>query len=93
MPDHWDDIGYVISSRYRTRILVRLATGPATPSRIAEEEAMAVPHVSRALGELRERALVELLVPEDRQKGRLYGITDRGRDAFERIERQGISYP
>jgi len=67
MSDQWDDIGFVISSRYRVLVLGRLAEGPATPSRIAEDSGFAIAHVSRTLGKLRERTLVKLLVPEDRK--------------------------
>ena len=90
MSDLWDDIGFVISSRYRVIVLGRLVEGPATPSRIAEDSEFAIAHVSRTLGKLRERALVELLVPEDRKKGRVYGITERGRNVWEQIENQDM---
>lgn len=85
MDEDWDEIGFVISSQYRVAVLRRLAEGPATPSRIAEDSGIGITHVSRALGRLRERGLVELLVPEDRKKGRVYGITDHGDELWEQI--------
>jgi DNA-binding MarR family transcriptional regulator len=87
----WDDVSYVISSRYRIATLRRLADGPATPSRIADDTGLSVAHVSRALQELRDRTLVELLVSEDRKKGRVYGITDRGNQVWKTIETENMT--
>jgi DNA-binding MarR family transcriptional regulator len=57
-----------------------LADSAAAPSKIAADTDCAASHVSRALNDLRERELVDLLVPESRKKGRIYGITDQGRE-------------
>jgi DNA-binding MarR family transcriptional regulator len=88
----WDDASFVISSTYREDVLTRLAASPATPSQIAADRNMAIAHVSRAVGELRERSLVELLVPEERRKGWIYGLTDRSSDISTLIEEQGIGH-
>ena len=88
--DEWNDASFVISSTYREDALTRLAASPATPSQIAADKQMDISHASRALSELSDRALVELLVPEERQKGRIYGITDRGSDISTLVEEQGI---
>jgi DNA-binding transcriptional ArsR family regulator len=90
--DEWDDASSVISSTYREDALTRLAASPATPSQIAADSGMDISHASRALRELRERSLVELLVPEERKKGRIYGITDRGSDIAALVEEQGIGH-
>ncbi|WP_416841724.1 ArsR family transcriptional regulator [Haloferax sp. DFSO52] len=87
----WDDIGFVISSRYRVDVLERLDESPATPTQIASDSKQPVAHVSRALQELRERSLVELLVPEDRKKGRVYGITDDAEGLWTVIEGQQMA--
>ena len=87
----WDDVSYVIRSRYRIATLRRLSDGPATPSRIADDTGLSVAHVSRALQELRDHELVELLVSEDRKKGRVYGITDRGNQVWETIETENMT--
>ena len=89
-PDPWDDISYVISSRYRIETLRRLSDGPATPSLIADETDLSIAHVSRALQELREAELVTLLVSENRRKGRVYGITDEGLAVWETIEAENM---
>lgn len=90
MSDKWDSIGFVISSQYRVVVLDRLADGPATPSGIAEDKDIEIAAVSHALASLRERELVELLVSEDRRKGRVYGITDSGERLWSEITAQGL---
>jgi DNA-binding MarR family transcriptional regulator len=88
--DEWDDASFVISSTYREDVLTRLAASPATPSQIAADKGIDISHVSRAVRKLRERALVKLRVSEERRKGRIYGITDRGSDILALIEEQEI---
>jgi DNA-binding transcriptional ArsR family regulator len=90
MSTDWDEVSYVISSSYRVEVLRRLADSPATPSKIAADTDCPIAHVSRALRGLRERELVDLLVSEDRQKGRVYGITDRGHEVWDTIEAQNL---
>ncbi|WP_232702194.1 winged helix-turn-helix domain-containing protein [Halobacterium wangiae] len=75
----WDALGFVAASEYRCAVVAALDVGgPATPTTISDRADLAVTHVSRTLGELRERDVVELLVPEERSKGRFYGLTDGG---------------
>lgn len=90
MSSEWDEVGYVISSRYRVIALRRLSVGPATPSQIADDEDVGIAHVSRALQGLRERELVDLLVSDDRKKGRVYGLTEPGREIWETIENENL---
>ncbi|MWV65469.1 ArsR family transcriptional regulator [Halorubrum sp. JWXQ-INN 858] len=90
MSENWDDIGFVISSQYRVTVLSRLAMGPSTPSQIADDEGIDIAAVSHALTSLRDRGFVELLVPEDRRKGRVYGITDDGEAIWLTIENEGL---
>lgn len=79
MSDKWDNVGYVRSSQYREGVARHLYDeGPAMPSEIAAATGHDLPHVSRALAELRERDVVELLVSEQRHRGRVYGLTDEG---------------
>jgi DNA-binding transcriptional ArsR family regulator len=82
----WDDASFVLASQYRVAVLDRLASGPAIPSQIATDTEIAISHVSRALTDLRERSLVALLVSEERQKGRVYGLTDRGTEIVALVE-------
>lgn len=90
MSSEWDEVGYVISSRYRVIALRRLSVGPATPSQIADDEDVGIAHVSRALQGLRERELVDLLVSDERKKGRVYGLTEAGREIWETIENENL---
>ena len=90
MSSDWDEIGFVISSRYRVIALRRLSVGPATPSQIAADESVGIAHISRALQELQEEGLVTLLVSEERRKGRVYGVTEKGADVIEKIHAQDM---
>ena len=47
-------------------------------------------HISRAIGELRDESLVELLVSEDRRKGRVYGMTEQAQASWQVIEEQDL---
>jgi DNA-binding MarR family transcriptional regulator len=91
MSTDWDEIGFVISSRYRVIALKRLAVGPATPSQISEDAEVGIAHVSRALQDLREKELVDLLVSDDRKKGRVYGLTEHGREVWEKIDAENLA--
>lgn len=91
MSPDWEAIGYVVSSRYRVEVLARLTDSPAPPSTIAADTDCDISHVSRALQDLREQELVELLVPESRKKGRIYGITDEGSEIWTTIESQNLA--
>jgi DNA-binding MarR family transcriptional regulator len=86
----WDEVSYVISSQYRVETMRRLSEGPTTPSEIASEASLSLSHVSRALQELSEQNLVTLKVSEDRAKGRVYGLTDRGGMIWDTIENQNM---
>ena len=86
----WDDVSFVISSRYRVAVLKRLAEGPSTPSQIASDADVGIAHVSRALQRLRERSLVDLLVSDDRKKGRVYGLTEEGTAVWDKIEAENM---
>lgn len=81
-----EDVAYLAASRYRRETLKTLASSKATPSGIAREAGIKVAHVSRALGQLRDRDLVELLVPSGTKKGRIYGITAAGEEVLEELD-------
>lgn len=88
--DDWDQIGFIISSKYRTAVLGQLIESPSTPSSIASSTDLPITHISRALRALRERSLVELLVSKEKKKGRIYGITEKGKRLWQRIEAEGM---
>jgi DNA-binding transcriptional ArsR family regulator len=89
--DHWDEVSFVIRSKYRVTVLEQLNDGPATPSRIASYSNFSLSHVSRALQELRDRGLVELLVSEQQRMGRLYGPTLRADEVWNTIEAEHLA--
>jgi len=66
------------------------AEGPATPSQIATDTDLPIAHVSRALQKLRDHDLVDLLVSEDRRKGRVYGLTEKGEDIWTTIKAENM---
>ena len=77
-------VAYVRSSRYRRSVVNSLDSCPRQPSQIADENDMARPHVSRALGELREKELVQSHSSDSRAK--LYTLTQRGNEVVTRLE-------
>lgn len=81
-----DDVRFVRATTYRRVLLKRLVTGPATPTQLVTETDYSLSYVSLGLGELREQGLIELLVSEDRKKGRVYGSTERGVAVWETID-------
>lgn len=90
MTDDWNRIGFVISSRYRKIVLHELGESPSTPSQIAERSNSSIASISNALSELRENDCVELLVDEDRRKGRVYGLTETGTAVREDLDEQQV---
>jgi predicted transcriptional regulator len=90
MDSDWDDVSYVISSQYRIAVLRELSSGPSTPSQIADNTDNSIAHISRALSDLREKSLVDLLVSEERTKGRVYGTTERGDIVWEKIQKANL---
>lgn len=91
MTAEWDDVSYVISSKYRVDTLERLEGGPATPSLVASDTEHSIAHISRALQELQDEELVTLLVSEDQRKGRVYGTTERGQTVIEMIQAENMT--
>ncbi|WP_408958570.1 winged helix-turn-helix domain-containing protein [Natrinema sp. 74] len=82
----WGKVGFVDSSTYRTEVLSHLVESRLTPKELSNETPIELSHVSRTLGELKEKDLVELLVPEDQQKGRIYEATEEGKRVWETVE-------
>jgi len=75
-----DDLAFIRASRFRRAVIVTLhgATDGHTPTAIAEQRDLLADNVRPTVKALRERDLIELLVPEERKHGRRYGLTDRG---------------
>lgn len=79
----YNSVGWIVSSKYRKAVMQNLHSGPKIPTEIAENSGDEIAHISRALADLSERNMVELLVDESTKKGRLYGTTDKGEDLAE----------
>jgi len=85
----WNQVGYVISSKYRRQIMRMLFDAPKTPSAMSKPNTdTPISHVSRALTQLREREMVDLLVEENIKKGRIYGLTDHGEEVWIEARKQ-----
>jgi len=80
----FNKLGYVKASWYRTET-IQAMDRPILPSELEEQTGIEQAHISRALNELREKGIIELLVSEDTKKGRLYGLTEQGQEIQEAL--------
>jgi len=79
-------VSKVVASKYRTQTVTSLLDGAKMPSEIAEQSDSDMAHISRAITELREQGITELLVDEETKKGRLYGLTESGEKVAEAVQ-------
>jgi DNA-binding MarR family transcriptional regulator len=82
-PTDYEAASTITSSIYRQAAMSVLSEGAATPTQIAAATDHDISHISRALTDLTDRDLVELVVPEDTKKGRLYALTEAGEAAVD----------
>lgn len=82
--NEWDDAGFIVASNIRRLVFEEVADGPTTPSTITEAVDHPFSNVSRELGQLLDRGMVEVMNP-DSHKGRIYRITDRGNAAMDLV--------
>ncbi len=80
----WDLIGFIMISKYRLKIIEHLYIQSALPSQISSQIKKPIGHVSNLLKGLQERKLIVCQNP-NLKKGRMYSITELGRDVYERI--------
>lgn len=85
-----EDAAFVVRSPHRIEVLGRLVQGNAIPAQIREETGQEYSRITEAVTSLRERGLVELLVPEETKRGRLYGVTERGQETWMYLQEQGM---
>jgi len=69
----WTKYSFVIRAKNRKAVLLCLSK-PKTPTQIAKELNLSLPHVSRALKELEKEGIVECLTPNEKI-GRIYRRT------------------
>lgn len=77
-------LGWIKASQYRQDILLALAGERLTPKEIAGETDYYLSHVSNTLSDMEEKNLVECLTP-DRNKGRIYALTEEGEELGKEI--------
>jgi len=73
----WEDVSYVLRSKTRKAVLIRLET-PKTPTILARELHTSVSNVSRTLRELLSKKLIDSLTPKQRS-GKLFVVSKHGR--------------
>lgn len=78
-----EDAAFITLSPHRTKVVQRLARGNAIPAQIRDNTGQEYSRISEAANSLRDRGLVELVVPDDTKRGRLYSLTERGEEAWE----------
>lgn len=71
-------------------VLRRLAEGPAIPKQIREDTGQHYSRISEAVKTLRDRGLIDLIVPEDVKQGRIYELTGRGKEVLQFMENRGM---
>ncbi|MCO8267449.1 ArsR family transcriptional regulator [Haloferax sp. AB510] len=88
MDEELADVRWVLNSKYRIYVMEHLSTGISYPKQIKEAYDIRYPNVSRALGELRDRKMVEIVA--DEHPGRLYEMTEYGEQVWERIKEEEL---
>ena len=81
----WGDVSYVIASKTRKAILLRLET-PRTPTFLAKDLSINLANVSRALTELEGKDIVICLTPKQKV-GKIYSLTKKGKDIVGQIKK------
>ncbi len=80
-------ISLLKSSNYRYKIIEAIGNDTLTPSEIATGTKIRLNHVSMFLRELKENKLVKCL-NENSRKGRLYELTELGKDAINKLTKK-----
>lgn len=81
-----DAISHIKASTYRYNIMQSIGNGIKMPSEISHDIDIRLNHVSAVLNDLKTHGLVECL-NEDAKKGRLYKLTELGRNAIQIINK------
>ena len=79
------EVGFVIRSKNRTKVMKSLQGEVKIPSMIAVETGIITNHVSNNLKDLKDHGLVECINPEAK-KGRLYRLTDNGNKIVDKLD-------
>ena len=76
---------YVQISKYREKTLKSIGDEVKIPTNIAKDSGIRTNHISKVLSELKSKEIVEC-INEEARKGRLYRLTDTGKDVLETIK-------
>lgn len=79
----WNDVSYVIGSKTRKAILLKLET-PRTPTFLAKDLDVNLANISRALSELEDKDIIVCLTPKQKV-GKIYALTKKGKTLLEKI--------
>ena len=82
---NWKLISYALRSKQRRDIILALEK-PKTPTQIAHDTKLSVAHVSRTLKEFSTKELVICLTPKEKI-GRLYQLTDKGKEVLRNLKK------
>lgn len=75
---------YVEISKYREKTLKSIGNNVKIPTNIAKDSGIRTNHISAVLSELKSKEIVEC-INEEARKGRLYRLTDTGKEVLESI--------
>ena len=75
---------YVEISKYREKTLKSIGNNVKIPTNIAKDSGIRTNHISKVLSELKSKEIVEC-INEEARKGRLYRLTDTGKEVLESI--------
>lgn len=85
----WNKYGRVVASRHRKSVVETLSKGNRTPKEIAIAAKIPLSHVSNLLSYLTDEDLVVCLTPE-LKRGRIYSLTQTGKDIALALENQHL---
>ena len=75
---------YVEISKYREKTLKSIGNNVKIPTNITKDSGIRTNHISKVLSELKSKEIVEC-INEEARKGRLYRLTDTGKEVLESI--------
>lgn len=81
----WEEVGVIKASSIKLEILKLLSNHTLTPKDISEQLHKHLSQISKNLKQLEKMNVIECKAPRLR-KGRLYGITLKGKELLDRIE-------
>lgn len=75
---------YIKNSTYRTKTIKAIGPNIKTPTQIGLDSDILINHISKTLGELKQKDIVEC-INEEAHKGRLYRLTEKGQQIYKDI--------